>query len=172
MKKLIFIFTVLVCMCSNAFASDIDVISGDDSFLKKASGNAKLEIVWAGAKYDKKQPLEKHYKNLAELKRIGKNGFIKTFNKKCKTVQVVENGKAKYKFTVKVTNMDSYVKVMGFSQGLATKVWGKFTVTDTSTGKKIVEANIDEVTGSADLSPDDSFSKCFEELGKQISKLK
>ena len=68
--------------------------------------------------------------------------------------------------------MDQYFKVMGFIPGNATKVWGTMNVTDLQTGETIAVIEVKEVNGGANPSPNGSFSDCFEELAKQIVKLK
>lgn len=173
MKKITFTLIAVLCALTSAFASDIKVIKGDKKFFKTASGNAVLEFVWEAAQYDNKMALEEHYANLENLKRVAWDGFVETFNEKCKTVKVVKNTTdAKYKMTMKVENMDSYTKVMGFVPAPATKVWGIFTITDIASGEVLIEIIVDEVDGGANPSPDGTFSDCFEELGKQVSKLK
>lgn len=160
--------------CMTAFAgSDIKVVDGDKKFLKTAEGNAVLVINWDDATYDDKMPLAVHFSELENLKKIGWSGFAEEFNDRSKKVKVVKNeADAKYKFTLDVKKMDQYFKVMGFIPGNATKVWGTLTVTDLSNGNKIAVIDVKEVDGGANPSPDGSFSDCFEELGKQVSKLK
>lgn len=117
-------------------------------------------------------PLGEKWK-IDEVKKIAVFGFMEEFNDRCKKVEVVGDATdAKYKFTMKVTKMDQYFKVMGFVPGNATKVWGEFTITDIATGEVLVKAKIDEVNGGANPSPDGSISDCFEELGKEVSRIK
>lgn len=173
MKKIYLTLIAILCLFASTYAADIYVVNGDKKFFKSASGNAVLEFVWENARYDNKMALEEHYSNLENLKAVAWNGFVETFNEKCKTVKVVRYASdAKYKMTMKVVNMDSYTKVMGFIPAPATKVWGTFTITDIATGEVLVEINVKEVDGGANPSPDGTFSDCFEELGKQVSKLK
>lgn len=173
MKKVLFTLISVLCLFTSAFASNINVIKGDKRFFKSASGNAILEFIWDDAQYDNKMALEEHYSDLENLKKVAWSGFVETFNEKCKTVKVVKNATiAKYKMTMKVENMDSYTKVMGFIPAPATKVWGIFTITDIKTGEVLVIIKVKEVNGGANPSPDGTFSDCFEELGKQVSKLK
>lgn len=46
------------------------------------------------------------------------------------------------------------------------------TVTDLSTGDVLAVIEVAEVDGGSNPSPDGSFSDCFEELAKQVAKLK
>lgn len=174
MKKVMLSMLLVLVGCMTAMAgSDIKVIEGNKKFLKTAEGNAVLVFDWDGATFDNKQPLAEKFSNLEDLKKIAWNGFVETFNEKSQKVKVVveENG-AKYQFSMKVSNMDQYFKVMGFIPGNATKVWGTMTVTDLSTGDVLAIIEVKEVNGGANPSPDGSFSDCFEELAKQVSKLK
>lgn len=174
MRKVIISMLLVLVGCMTAMAgSDIKVIEGNKKFLKTAEGNAVLVFDWDGATFDNKQPLAEKFSNLEGLKKIAWSGFEETFNEKSKKVKIVadENG-AKYRFSMKVTNMDQYFKVMGFIPGNATKVWGTLTVTDLSTGEVLAVIEVKEVNGGANPSPDGSLSDCFEELAKQVSKLK
>lgn len=176
MKKLVLVMLFVLVNSAVALAgSDIKVTSGNAKFLKTAEGNAVLVFDWKGATYDKKQPLTEKFTNLEDLKKVAWNGFTETFNDKSKKVKVVpseQEKNAKYKFSMKVTNMDQYFKVMGFIPGNATKVWGTLTVTDLSNNETIAVIAITEVDGGANPSPDGSFKDCFEELAKQVSKCK
>lgn len=174
MKRLMTLFVGICLFSLYAVAgSNISVVQGDKKFFKNALGKAVLEFVWDGATYDRKDPLKNHITDLDQLKPIAKSGFTETFNEKCKTVKIVEGAKdADYKFTMQVKNMDRYVKVMGWVPGPATKVWGTLTITDLKTGNVCVVIEVNEVDGGANPSPVESFSDCFEELAKQVAKLK
>lgn len=174
MKKIVLLFLMLAVVSISAMAgSDLTVIQGDKKFMKAADGNAVIEFVWDGATYDYKQPLAEKFENLEELKNVAWNGFAETFNKKSKKVKIVSDAAgARYKFVMQVKNMDQYFKVMGFIPGNATKVWGTMNVTDLQTGETIAVIEVKEVNGGANPSPNGSFSDCFEELAKQIVKLK
>ncbi len=174
MKKCL--FTVLLALVGSLTAMaglDIKVIEGDKKFMKSASGDVVLVFDWEGATYDNKMPLEQQFTDLERLKPLAWYGFVEVFNEKAKNMKVVKDeAAAKYKFAMKVTNMDRYIKVMGFIPGPATKVWGTLTVTDLSNGEVIAVIQVTEVDGGANPSPDGSFSDCFEELAKQVTKLK
>lgn len=172
MKRL-FLSTLIALLSMVAYAEKIEVVFGDSKFFKKSSGDAILVFDFDGATYDYKKPLEEQYENLEELKVVAYNGFIEEFNDRCKTCQVIKDeSKAKYKITVKVVNMDKYVKVTGFIPSPATKAWGVLTITEINSDKKLFECKFNEIDGGANPSPDGTFSDCFEDLGKRISKLK
>ncbi len=174
MKKFLFALVAMCMISMNAMAGlDIKVTKGDKKFFKTAAGSAVVEFVWDGATYDKKEPLGKHFSNLNELMDLALKGFTETFNDKCKKVKVEGDLKdAQYKFTMKITNMDQYYKVMGFIPGNATKVWGTMTITDAGSGEELVVIDVDEVDGGANPNPNGSFCDCFEELAEQVAKLK
>lgn len=153
--------------------SGIRVTQGEKKFLKAAEGNAVLTFDYDGATYANKEPLTSKFNNLEELKKVGWNGFATIFNERVRKVKVVEDGaEARYKFSMKVTNMDQYFKITGFIPSNATKVWGVMTITDLSSGEVLASIEISEVDGGANPSPSGSFSDCFEELAKQVSKLR
>lgn len=152
--------------------SDLKVKSGDKKFFKNASGNAVVEFVWDGATYDGKMPLGEKFDNLKELKEIAKKGFTEEFNDRSKKVKVADKASdANYKFTIKVDKIDQYYKVMGFVPGNATKVWGTITITDIKSGAELVVIEVKEVDGGANPVPNECFSDCFEELGKQLARM-
>lgn len=173
MKKILFLLVALVSSLTASAGLDISVTQGDKKFFKTAEGNAVLELLWDGATYDGKMPLEEKFTNLSYLKKVAYNGFEETFNDKSKKFKIVKDqSAAKYKITMKVSKMDQYFKVMGFIPGNATKVWGTLTVTEIATGNVVLVVNVDEVDGGANPSPDETFSDCFEELAEQLTKLK
>lgn len=176
MKKILLMMLFIVCGYTAAMAgSDLKVVSGNAKFMKTAEGNAVLTFDWEGAKYDNREPLETKFTDLEHLKTVAWEGFSETFNEKSKNVKIVsdsERANAKYKFSMKVKNMDQYFKVMGFIPSNATKVWGTLTVIDLSTNTVIAVVEVNEVDGGANPSYDGTFSDCFEELAKQVTKLK
>lgn len=174
MKKFLLVFCALAITCTAAVASDIKVVNGDKKFFKNSEpGIIALEFVWDGATYDNKMPLEEHYTDLEHLKQVAWAGFAENFNERCKKNTISNNvSNARYKITVRVINMDSYIKVMGWIPAPATKMWGTFNIVDCKTGQVCVEGNIKEVDGGSNPSPDGTFSDCFEELAKQVAKLK
>lgn len=174
MKKILCAMLLAIGGCMTAMAgSDIRVTEGDKKFLKTVRGNAELVFNWDEATFDNTEPLSSKFSNLEELKKVAWNGFAETFNEKSSNVKVVRGGSdIQYRFLMKVSNMDQYFKVMGFIPSPATKVWGEMIVTDITTGDVIAKIEVKEVDGGANPSPDGTFSDCFEELAKQVSKLK
>lgn len=169
--------TTLLMLCITvmcAFAgSDIKVMEGNKKFFKSAQGEALLTINWGQATYDYKKPLTEKFGDLEPYADASYSGFIDSFNDECKKVKIVPGSKnAKYQFTIDVTNVDQYIKVMGFVPGPATKIWGTLTITDIATGEKLLVVDIKSVDGGASPSPFESFSDSFEELAEQVADLK
>lgn len=173
MRKLSLFIALAIVFCLKSFAGDLKVVEGDKKFMKTLEGNAVLVFDWENATYDNKMPLSEYFKDLEVLKNVAYNGFVEVFNEKSKKVKVVEDeADAQYLFSMKVDNMDRYIKVTGFIPGPATKVWGTMTVSVIATGEVLAVINVKEVNGGANPSPDGSFSDCFEDLAKQMVKLK
>lgn len=176
MKKILLSLVVLCMTCLSAMAgSDIKVTQGDKKFFKSAEGGATLEISWKDAKYDNgRETLEAHFGDmLTSIKEAAIAGFMQDFAKYSKKVNIVESSNdAKYKIVIKLTNVDQYYKVMGFVPGNATKIWGTLSISDTKSGEVLLEVSIDELDGGASPSPIETVSDSFEELAKQICKLK
>lgn len=173
MKKIFMTMVALMLMSASAWAgSELEVKQGDKKFFKTAEGNAVLEFVFDNATYDGRMPLTEKF-SMSNLKKLAYSGFKQEFNDQCKKVKIVEdNSNVKYKFTVVITKMDQYFKVMGFIPGNATKAWGTITVTDANNGEVLLVVDVDEVDGGASPSPDETISDCFEEMGEQFSDLK
>lgn len=174
MKKyfLTLLLTLLTCVSAMA-GSDIKVIQGDKKFIKYCSGTASFMINWDDATYDYKMPLQHHFNNMQELNALALNAFCTEFNdinSKLKAAPYAQN--PDIIFDLKVTNMDQYVKVMSWVPGMATKVWGTLTVVDAASNTIIAVIDVNEVNGGANLSPDGTIEDCFEDLAKQVSRLK
>jgi len=174
MKKLLFTLLIMCVTVATAMAgSDIKVLKGDKKFFKTAQGTAQLEIVWDQAKYDNRMPLTEQFKDMTKYAEASWNGFYETFNDKCKKVKVVRAANSyDYKFTMRVSNVDQYLKVMGFVPGPATKIWGTLTISDAKTGEELVIIDVDYVDGGASPSPFESFSDSFEKLAEEVAHLK
>lgn len=173
MKKIIMTLVLCIsCMCAYA-GLDIKVANGDKKFFKNTEGKAIVEINWDGATFDGRMSLAEKFGDMTDYAAASKNGFTESFNDESKKLKVVQEAKdAQYKFTIQITKVDQYFKVMGFVPGNATKIWGTLIVTDIATGQQLVEVIIDEVDGGASPSPTETFSDSFEELAEQLTKLK
>ena len=174
MKKTLLTLTIILLTMATAMAgSDLTVKRGNKKFIKEAKGVAALEFNFEGATFDDKMPLTDKYPDIALLQKLAWDGFVEEFNDRCKNLQVVPDiDKVDYKILMKVTKIDHFVNVMGFIPGLCVRAWGTVTITDAKTGEVVLEVYVDEIDGGANPSPDGAFSDCFEELGKQFSKLK
>ena len=151
---------------------DVDVKSGSLKPLK-TGGNAIVVFNFSEAKWDEEEPLSEHFSNFDELARQCPTEFARKFKKNAKNVELVKDeSEAKWKFEVKVANMDSYYNVMGFGlPGHVTKVEGVIVVTEVASGEQIAVIEMDEVDGGRNVSPEGSFRDCFEALGEQVGQL-
>ena len=152
--------------------SDLKVVNGNKKFIKENRGNAILEFNYDDATYDGKEPLTNKFPDIENLKKLSWDGFVEEFNDRCKTVKVVRGEKdAQYKILIKITKIDQIFNVMGIIPGHCIRAWGTVTITDIKTNGTMLTLEIDEIDGGANPSPDGAYSDCFEELGKQMSKL-
>lgn len=172
MKKILFVFAMLLAVVTaSAGEKTFAVVDGNPSVLK-AGGNIVVSFNFEGATYDLNEPLEQHYKNLDELKTKVPVSFMQGFTDKAKKSNIVEErAEAKYSVEVKVNNMDCYYKVMSIVPGHNTKVWGTATIKDNASGETVCVIKITECEGGRDFSIDDSFGKCFIKIGEAIGNL-
>jgi len=173
MKRIITVIAMLVAMGAVAIAGNIKVLSGDSKVFKNSQGaSVVVEFVWDGATYDYEKPLEEEYENFEEMKPIAWDGFKEEFDDRSGLTVVKDESLAKYRIIIQVKNMDRYIKVMGFIPSPATKAWGLISIEDLESGETVTTIKFTEIDGGANPSPGGTFSDCFEELGKQVSKLK
>jgi len=173
MKRVILLAFVCLLASVSAFAGGIKVTSGNSKVFKNEKGCVLFEVIWDNATYDDKMPLAEHFENLEELRSVAWDGFKEEFDDNSKGLVVLkDSAEAVFKITMTVSKMDQYVKVTGFIPAPATKVWGVLTITDLRTNEVVTTVAVDAVNGGANPSPDGTFSDCFEELGKQVAKLR
>lgn len=171
MKKTILSLILFCAVCLSALAgSSIKVIHGDKHFLRKATGEAVLKIDWTDATYDYGMPLSEKFPTFAPFDEASWTGFNQEFSENCHTLRLVrQSTSARYLITIKVHNVDQYIKVFSVIPGPATKVWSTVTITDQQTGEDVVIIRANEVDGGASPSPFESFSDSFEELGEEVA---
>lgn len=169
--KLLFLFSLISVL---AFAgSPVKMQSGDKSFLKE---DAKACVVmnydkttWDKGKTLKEELNDKYDKYLQN----GQKAFIEAFNAKSSKLKITEKKEeAKYKIIVNFTNFDKFYSVMSFVPGFKTKMWADITIVEVASNKVVCTASVEELEGSRDFTLDDSWTKCYEELGKSLPKLK
>ena len=161
---------MMVCFTAMA-GSDIKVVQGDKKFLKTASGSATIEIIWEGATFDDQMPIQEKYMDIDNTCRYAAKGFAEKFNKKCKTVRIVEKANdVKYKFSMKLTKVDYFMNVMSFCPGMSTNIWGTMNIIDNKTGEVLVVISVSDLNGGNSPVLIESFSDSFEEMAEQIAK--
>ena len=173
MKRL-FLMAFVTLFATVAFAGNpIKVVNGNKKFFKNAKGNVFLEVIYDGATFDDRMPLNEKYTDIEAKTIISYNGFIEEFierNNDLKFVKAVEE--ATYKMTIQVTKVDEFFNVMGWVAGPCIRVWGTLTITDVKSGDSLLVVEIDEIDGGGSPTVDRAFNDTFGELGKRIAKLK
>ena len=170
MKKIIFTL-LFVCTCICSFAGNpMKVVNGNNKFLKE-DATATVSIDWSQAQWNYEKPLTDQWgDSYQKLTTLGEQAFIEGFNEKSKKLKIQE-GDAKYRIEVKISNVDKFYSVMSLVPGNKHKVWGKILVVDIQTGTTVCEADFKELQGGRDFSIDNSFAKCMKDLGKATAKL-
>ena len=171
-KAYLTILMALVALVGFA-ANPLSLKEGNKKFFKTASGSAFFEVIYKGASFDDKMPLEKKYDDMDNKTKVSYEGFVEEFIEHSKNVSIVKKlEEANYKFTVLVTKVDQFTNIMGFIPGPCIRVWGTFTITDAKTGEKLLVVDIDEIDGGSAPTPDRAFNDTFGELAKKILKFK
>lgn len=166
--------TLLMCMCSVvALAGGVKYQSGDKKLFKSAEGGMLLEISFEGATYDKTRPVEEQWPDIALYATKARDGFIQDFRENFQKVYITEDANdAKYRISIKIDNVDMYVKVMGWVPGPAIKVWGTLVITEVASGKEVLAIKLNELCGGASPSQHEAMSDTFELLADNLKKFK
>ena len=177
MMKKFFVTMCAVLLSMSAFAGNPLSVENSKVNLKdflKKDAVACLVIDWKGAKYDNKKAVEEELgsdydfvkKDCAEM-------FIEGFNDKSKGLKLQgdESGAA-YRFEIKVTNLDTFVNVMGFGARTEAKMWGTLKIVDAASGDTLAEIKIDEAEDGTDYVRREAYGKTFLLLGARIAKMK
>ena len=177
MKKFISTLIMMV-VCVSMFAGNpfrIKEGKQNAKSLMKENTIAVVEYDWSGAMYDRKMSAKDKFE--ADYDFVVSNcesSFVTGFNGESKGLRLSNeaNENAKYKITLKVTNLDSFFAAMRFVPRHEAKMWGTITVTSMATGEKVLEATINEAEDGCDLVWRECFGKTFAEMGKNLTKLK
>ena len=171
-KKLLFVafFAIVGCVAAVA-GNNIKLTSGSIASLKDG-GVGCVSIDMADTKYDNKKPL-RHEALFAEVDNQLEEcaaEFVREFNENSKKFVLTENpDEAAYQILVKITNLDSYVKVVSFKGGAGIKLWGTVTITDKATGEEVAEFTIDE-EGNCGFTYQVALENGFEGIAKYLAK--
>ena len=173
MKKFVLLVAAFVMAMTSFAKSDLKVKSGSMAWAKE---NAKVSVKFdfLSAKWDKEEDFKKWCGDDYET-RVNKslNGFIKGFNNKSKAAQATASDDgAKYRIVVKIDNMDWRQSFSGMWGQFYALCWGMIEVTDIATGENVCTIEIDGANGDGDFTPNDRFTKCYEEVGETLAKLK
>ena len=170
-----FIMSVLLTiMCSFfAFAGGVKYLNGNKKLFKTAEGGMLLEISFEGATYDYSCPIEEQWPDIDHYAFKARDGFIQDFRENFKKVYITENkSEAKYSISIKIDNVDMYVKVMSWVPGPAIKVWGTLVITDAASGEELLKLKLKELCGGASPSQHEAMSDTFELLADELKKFK
>lgn len=179
MKKIIVVLFTLMVSAATFAGGPLKVINRKVTLqtLLRERAYANLVIDWSNAKYDKKKPLSEEFNEdddyeFIQSDCVGK--FMDGFNGESKGM-IIDNRKedASYSFIITVSNVDAFVRVMGFKVGKTeAKMWGNLKIVDNATNEVIAEIKIDEAEDGCDYVRRESFGKTFEILGQEVAKMK
>lgn len=176
MKKYLLTMLLAIVGCVTAMAGyEIKLSSGSVASLKNGGvGCVILDV--ADAQFDNKKPLkqDERFTNIDEQIPECTKEFIREFNENAKKFKMTDNADdAKYLFTVKITNLDTFVNVMSFKGGVGIKVWGTITISDKETGNSVAVYNIEEEDNSGmtyNIAVEETFEGIAEFLARKINK--
>ena len=177
MKKVFLAMMAMVFSVVTFAGNPLKVINSNvalKTFMKeKASAN--LVIDWKNAKFDNKKSAAAEFNKDDDYAFIQKDcaeKFIEGFNAKSKGIKLEQGKKgADYKFIITVTNLDTFVNVMGWGAPTEAKVWGNLKIVDAK-GGTVAEIDIDEAEDGTDHVRREAFGKTFLILGTKVAKLK
>lgn len=174
--KRVFLALVAVFASVVTFAGNPLKITNSTVALKqfmKERAKASLVIDWSKAQYDNKKSASAELGNDYNfIKEDCVNKLIEGFNAKSKGIKLTKDEKdTEYKFTITVSNLDSFLNVMGFGPRWEAKMWGILKITDAK-GGTVAEVDITEAEDGTDYVRREAFGKTFMLLGYKISKLK
>ncbi len=176
MKKLLStLFALFVCVSMMA-GNPLKVVSGKQNLkeIMATVGTALVEYDWSTTMYDNKvSAKEKFGSDYDYVVKDCSQSFMNGFNAKSKSLKLTtDKASSKYKFVLKVDNVDSFFAAMRFVPRNEAKMWGKLTIVSTESGETLAEINIVEAEDGADFVFKDCFGKTFSILGEKVSKLK
>lgn len=172
MKKTV-IFIALALLACTAFAKGgLKLKSGTSDFLKE-SVKAAVTLDFSSAQWEEKESFVKWSGNDFETRSsMSLNGFIEGFNAKTPGLQVSGSADdAKYIIEIKLSNLEWHQSGGMWGQ-FYVRCWGEITVKEAAGGSVVATIEIDGVSGPGDFVPNDRFTRCFDFLGRALSKLK
>lgn len=177
MKKVLLAMMAMAFSVATFAGSPLKVVSSNvalKTFMKEQA-SANLVIDWKNAKYDNKKSAAAEFSQDGDYAFIQKDcaeKFIEGFNAKSKGIKLEQGKKgADYKFVITVTNLDTFVNVMGWGPRTEAKMWGNLEIVDAK-GGTIAEIEIDEAEDGTDYVRREAFGKTFMILGTKVAKLK
>ncbi len=176
MKKnltlLLFMLIGMVAIAGNPFKG----FTGKENLkgIMETDGSAQLVFDWSEAKYDYTKDLKEGLKEdydfvLSDC--FGK--YMDGFNSKSKHLKLStsDNG-VKYKFVLKITNIDKRFQPFGFVPKHEGLMWGKLEIVDIATQQVVSTVDIFKAMDGTDFVPKECFGATFYLLGNKTAKLK
>lgn len=176
MKRIISTLIALFVCMSMLAGNPLKVTSGKQNLkeIMASAGTALVEYDWTTTMYDNKVSIKDKFADDCDfVVNDCSQSFINGFNAKSKGLKLTtENAGAKYKFLLKVDNVDSFFAAMRFVPRHEAKMWGKLTIVSTENNETLAEINIVEAEDGADFVFKECFGKTFFILGEKVAKLK
>ena len=97
--------------------------------------------------------------------------FVK-YNKAKKLRMTQDGNDAKYKFILKVANVDRFFAAMAFIPQHEAKMWGTLTIVDMASGQTLAVVEIEEAEDGQHVDIKYCYGETFEELGQTVAKMK
>ncbi|MBO7471817.1 MAG: hypothetical protein J6T78_08135 [Bacteroidaceae bacterium] len=177
MKKVLLSLFVMMISVATFAGNPLKVISSNvelKTFMKEQA-SANLVIDWKNAQYDNRKSAAAEFNEDDDYAFIQKDcaeKFIEGFNAKSKGIKLEQGKKdADYKFAITITNLDTFINVMGWGPRTEAKMWGNLKITDAK-GSVVAEIEIDEAEDGTDYIRREAFGKTFLLLGQKVAKLK
>ncbi len=164
--------SAIVCLAGNPLKN----IVGKENLKAIMTDKAEACVVydWSAAKYDQTKDLKAELADDYDFVISDSEAkFVTGFNQKTKGLHLsTDAANAKYKFVLKITNLDRRFAVMAFIPKHEGKIWGSLEILDNATGKSLVTITIDEAEEGYDFVPKECIGATFMNLGKLVAKLK
>ncbi|MBO4826903.1 MAG: hypothetical protein J5506_06685 [Prevotella sp.] len=172
MKRFVLALFAMLMMVAVYADNPIEITLGSKGFLKDYA-SANVEIDFSKTIYKEKELLmesltEEEFERYTS-KAIG--AFAEAFNHNSKRLKIDNSEDARYAIDIEVDKIDYFFSVMSLVPGHKHTFFGTITVTNLDTAEIVCEMIVTRLKGGRDFSLEDSFYKCFAELGKELAKL-
>lgn len=173
MKRLLLLL-VFGLLGMSAFApKPIKVVSGSKSFLKQGNGFVSVEFKWDEAQWrdDKLMIKALDHEMYEDYTHRAEEKFMQGFNMNSSNLKTSVNEAGTFRMVVEVKKVDHFYSLMSIIPGNKFTLWSVITVFDEASGEKVCVIQTERLKGGRDFGIDDSYDKCFYELGKRVAEL-